>query len=445
MECKSCAKFALAVVAVYISFLQAEAAGESRCKCPTTAYTCTVGDLIPTFQHFTCDKNIVNGVLNATLEIARVDDGETSSLRTIEMPEITSITGKLQLTDQNILSISMRSLKSIGEELFVMMSGLDTLYLDALTSIGKPMTIIANPGLRVASFEALTSVGIANEADRFTQEYEYKQIDIQRNSALIMVGLKSLKSVGSFHFVKNPVCGEYCLDGFRPTSVSIKDLVLGDGGQIKIHDNDILPNVFLPDLLYVGRSVSISRNAKLKSISLLDFASMASGIIEVEGNTELKELEFEALSNTSKFLTVKVIDNPQLVKVNFPKGPEKMGALKIQRNSKLTDVSLPKLKEVQYSTEFSIYFEKNYGLKNFTVPSLTKVGGTVSIDDSHQQLTITVPCKTPKWVSTTSFYGVYNDCSNEEKLLAPSVSSASTTLTRSATLIGLIVTALFSA
>lgn len=156
-------------------------------------------------------------------------------------------------------------------------------------------------------------------------------------------------------------------------------------GVININNNMILSRVIFPNLISVGtnksgNSIRVSDSPLLKEL-LFPKLLKSDGAIFISNNKRLKRVEFPRItwigSNKSGWsFDIQKIDN--LTRLNFPLLESMDGSFDLYENKNLDIINLPRLTKIGKNIiGSSLELEKLFSLKEFNVPKLIEISGSV--------------------------------------------------------------------
>ena len=256
---------------------------------------------------------------------------------------------------------AISSCTSITGNLVFPFSGLTSVSLPVLTSVGGYLWLYGNSALTSASFPVLASVG--------------GYLSLNSNYVLTSVSFPALTSVGA--------SGLSLYYNSALTSVSFPVLA-SVGGYLRLYDNDALTSVSLPVLTSVGGYLQLDSNNALTSASFPVLGSVG-GYLQLDSNNTLTSVSFPVLASVGGYL--RLYDNDALTSVSFPVLASVGGDLRLDNNDALTSVSFPALASVGGY----LWLYGNSALTSASFPALASVGGFLKLENNSPLISPSIP------------------------------------------------------
>ena len=283
---------------------------------------------------------------------------QNDRLNSLQLPKLSSIGDDLQLISSSLESLSLPIVQDIGGELYIEGNpDLEMIFLPELRRISSAVTIINNASLSNTP-AALENVG--------------GDINIRDNPQLLKLPFENLTQVnGSMQFLYND---------------SIKDLsfpsllILTEGASIT--KMAALTEIDIPLITYVQEGISIQQNPSLQGISLPSLLETGE-FFKIEYNESLSEVNTTALERVNGDLHLRslpLLTNLDL-NIKFVSGD-----FRLQELTELQEVPLEHVQTI----EQSLIFDQNLSVEELSLPSITTASSIIVIgNDQLRNLTIT--------------------------------------------------------
>ena len=255
-----------------------------------------------------------------------------------------SLTGSLVIQGENLETIELPDLHSVGDDLVIEgLNSLTELSMNSLEIVGGSLLVSNNPYLQVANWDVICDVGTS--------------IVIRENANLQVLNLVSLERV------------QLALTTGRTQGNPSYTVDISQNPELEILD---LSNVEMMDTSFV-----ISNNASLTQI-LLDKASMLAGELKIIDNTALTTINFEQLNHVGGSLTLSNNNELMSQEKDFANLQSIAGELTLNALPQYNVPQFPQLSDVANTIHFSNIGQQNDSSIN--LGQLTNLDGTLTIN-----------------------------------------------------------------
>ncbi|MCF7899961.1 hypothetical protein K9K77_00470 [Candidatus Babeliales bacterium] len=312
-----------------------------------------------------------------------------SELENINLDEITSITGDVRIYENTSLTaFSMAGLETIGGDLFFYDN--NTITVDgafpSLNSIFGQDWEYGTLGVfskeevaginevRIYSF-GITSFDAAGLGNYTEEGVISGSLYIMPSSTLTTIDpntFNALTTVGSF----------YAYSISELTTLSLPVLTTVEDGGFSAYSNTSMTTLSLPVLTTVGGGFDVNQNDNLTELFVPSLITVE-GDFNIRDDNELTELSAPNLRNVE---SVAVSRNSLLVIISLPTLATTLSDCNVNENDKLTELSLPVLTTV--GGHFGL--QGHPLLTTISLPVLTTVGGDFYINENPELTTLTL-------------------------------------------------------